>query len=56
MIVINYLPSWPSNLTTTMIAALKAYVQNGGAILFAAHGWVWGSYGDGGKNSSLKFE
>lgn len=36
--------------------ALQRYVGKGGNLLFATHGWVWGAYGEGSINKSLKYD
>ena len=45
VIFITYYADWPEDLTDDMLTALYNYVNDGGNIIFATHGWVWGAYG-----------
>lgn len=44
----------PSQLNQNMLNKLRDYVKDGGSLIAATHGWVWGIYGAG-KDKNLKY-
>ena len=55
ILCVHYYRSYPESLTAEMLDSIKSFVSEGGNLIFATHGWVWGSYGDG-VNTSLTYE